>query len=87
MGSNGEIVLRLTASGRSRSSSGCSTVDAGYFDPRDPRADGLKGDRARAEKLTPEERSAIARKAAAARWEPSAVRFRRSRTEDEEETD
>jgi hypothetical protein len=29
---------------------------------------GLKGGKARAEKLTPEERSEIARKAAAARW-------------------
>jgi hypothetical protein len=32
------------------------------------RLSGLKGGRARAAKLTPEERSAIARKAAAARW-------------------
>jgi hypothetical protein len=32
------------------------------------RKGGLKGGKARAEKLTPEERSAIARKAAAARW-------------------
>lgn len=32
------------------------------------RAGGRKGGKARAEKLTPEERSAIARKAAAARW-------------------
>jgi hypothetical protein len=32
------------------------------------RKGGLKGGRARAEKLTPEERSAIAKKAAAARW-------------------
>jgi hypothetical protein len=30
---------------------------------------GLKGGRARAEKLTPEEQSEIARKAAAARWQ------------------
>jgi hypothetical protein len=41
--------------------------------PRDPRAlngqkGGLKGGAARAAKLTPEERSEIARKAAAARW-------------------
>jgi hypothetical protein len=32
------------------------------------RRGGLKGGRARAEKLTPEERSEIARKAAATRW-------------------
>jgi hypothetical protein len=32
------------------------------------RQGGLKGGRARAEKLTPEQRSAIARKAALARW-------------------
>lgn len=32
------------------------------------RKGGLKGGRARAEKLTPEQRSDIARKAAAARW-------------------
>lgn len=32
------------------------------------RKGGLKGGKARAEKLTPEERSEIARKAAAARW-------------------
>jgi hypothetical protein len=32
------------------------------------REGGLKGGKIRAEKLTPEERSAIARKAAAARW-------------------
>jgi len=32
------------------------------------RLGGLKGGKARAEKLTPEERSAIARKAAKARW-------------------
>lgn len=43
-------------------------------DIRDPaavelgRRGGLKGGKARAEKLTPEERSAIAKKAAAARW-------------------
>jgi hypothetical protein len=33
------------------------------------RQGGLKGGRARAEKLTPEQRSEIARKAAAARWQ------------------
>jgi ribosomal protein S21 len=33
------------------------------------RRGGLKGGRARAEKLTPEERKEIARKAAKARWE------------------
>lgn len=33
------------------------------------RKGGLKGGKARAEKLTPEERSKIARKAAQARWE------------------
>ncbi len=47
------------------------------LEPEDPlraaaaalgRRGGLKGGKARAEKLTPEERSAIARKAAAARW-------------------
>jgi hypothetical protein len=32
------------------------------------RRGGLKGGRARADKLTPEQRSAIARRAAAARW-------------------
>ena len=32
------------------------------------RRGGLKGGKARAEKLTPEQRSAIAKKAAAARW-------------------
>ena len=32
------------------------------------REGGLKGGKARAQKLTPEERSAIARKAAIARW-------------------
>jgi hypothetical protein len=43
-------------------------------DTRDPaavalgRKGGLKGGRARAEKLTPEERSEISRRAAAARW-------------------
>ena len=37
-----------------------------------------------AEKLTPKERSAIARKAAAARWEPGAVRFRRDRKTDDD---
>jgi hypothetical protein len=45
-------------------------------DTRDPlavelgRRGGLKGGKARAAKLSPEERSAIARKAAAARWHP-----------------
>ncbi len=34
---------------------------------------GLKGGKARAEKLTPAERSEIARKAARARWSPSSV--------------
>lgn len=34
----------------------------------DSQKGGLKGGRARAEKLTPEERSEIAKKAAAARW-------------------
>ena len=43
-------------------------------DPRDPAAverghlGGIKGGKARAEKLSPERRSEIARKAAAARW-------------------
>ena len=49
------------------------------------RAGGHKGGRARAEKLTPEERSAIARKAVSARWETGTRRFRRSRPEDEED--
>lgn len=35
------------------------------------RLGGLKGGKARAEKLTPEERSEIAKKAAAARWSVS----------------
>jgi len=47
-------------------------------EPKDPlrvaaaelgRRGGLKGGKARAEKLSPEERSEIARKAAAARWQ------------------
>ena len=51
------------------------------------RAGGLKGGRARAEKLTPEERSEIARKGAAARWAPGAgaVRFRIDRPEPEDD--
>ena len=51
------------------------------------RAGGLKGGRTHADKLTTEERSEIARKAAAARWEPEpgAVRFRRSRSDPEDE--
>ncbi len=46
--------------------------------PKDPaavargRLGGAKGGSARAAKLTPEERSAIARKAAAKRWHPEA---------------
>ena len=49
------------------------------------RAGGLKGGRVRADKLTPEERSEIARKAAAARWKPDAVypRLRRPEPEDD----
>lgn len=49
-------------------------------DTRDPaavslgRRGGLKGGKARAEKLTPEERSEIARKAAASRWSNRAVK-------------
>jgi len=45
-------------------------------DTRDPlavelgRRGGLKGGKARAEKLTPERRSEIAKKAASARWHP-----------------
>jgi hypothetical protein len=48
-------------------------------EPKDPlraaaaelgRRGGLKGGKARAEKLTPEKRSEIAKKAAAARWRP-----------------
>ncbi len=35
----------------------------------DSQKGGLKGGKARAEKLTPEERSEIAKKAAAARWD------------------
>ncbi len=34
---------------------------------------GLKGGKARAEKLSPEKRSEIARKAAQARWSPSSI--------------
>ena len=48
------------------------------------RAGGIKSGRARAEKLIPEERSAIARKAAAARWGPGAVSFRRDRKTDDD---
>jgi hypothetical protein len=36
------------------------------------RLGGLKGGKARAEKLTPEKRKAIAKKAASARWSPNA---------------
>lgn len=58
-----------------------ATGDGARLDPdagKDPNAvalgrkGGLKGGRARAEKLTPEERSHIARKAARARWGSSA---------------
>jgi len=54
-----------------------ATGEAERFDPdagKDPaavalgRKGGLKGGKARAEKMTPEERSEAARKAAAARW-------------------
>ena len=54
-----------------------ATGEAPKFDPdtgKDPaavalgRKGGLKGGRARAEKMTPEERSAAAQKAAQARW-------------------
>lgn len=38
------------------------------------RAGGLKGGRARAEKLTPEQRSEIAKKAAAARWQRQGIK-------------
>ena len=37
------------------------------------RKGGLKGGKARAEKLTPEERSEIAKKGAAARWKKRAI--------------
>jgi hypothetical protein len=40
------------------------------------RQGGLKGGRARAEKLTPEQRSEIARKAARARWKPQITKIR-----------
>lgn len=49
-------------------------VDESVDDGKDPaavalgRRGGLKGGRARADKLTPEQRSEIARKAAATRW-------------------
>ena len=52
-------------------------TDALLQPEKDPRAvelgrqGGLKGGKARAEKLTGEQRSAIARKAAAARWNKS----------------
>lgn len=54
-----------------------ATGDAPTFDPdagKDPaavalgRRGGLKGGRARADSMTPEQRSAAAKKAAAARW-------------------
>jgi hypothetical protein len=51
-------------------------ADALPEDTRDPlavelgRRGGLKGGKARAAKLTPEQRSEIAKKAAAARWGP-----------------
>ena len=57
-----------------------ATGEAPKYDPdegKDPaavalgRKGGLKGGKARAEKMTPEERSAAARKAAAARWSSS----------------
>lgn len=57
-----------------------ATGDAPKFDPdegKDPaavalgRKGGLKGGKARAEKLTPEERSSAARHAAQKRWERS----------------
>lgn len=57
---------------------GDATDDAPSTEPddgKDPaavalgRKGGLKGGRARAEKLTPEQRSEIAKKAAAARWD------------------
>lgn len=57
-----------------------ATGDAPKLDPdegKDPaavalgRKGGLKGGKARAAKLTPEERAAAARKAAAARWHKS----------------
>jgi hypothetical protein len=53
------------------------TAEVSPAEPEDPlkaaaaalgRRGGLKGGKARAEKLTPEQRSEIARKAAAARW-------------------
>lgn len=56
-----------------------ATGDAEAFDPtagKDPaavalgRKGGLKGGKARAAKLTPEQRSEAAKKAAAARWHP-----------------
>jgi hypothetical protein len=56
-----------------------ATGEAPPFDPdegKDPaavalgRKGGLKGGKARAAKMTPEERSAAARKAAEARWKP-----------------
>jgi hypothetical protein len=51
-------------------------TDTDPYEGKDPaavelgRKGGLKGGRARAEKLTPEQRSEIARKAAMARWTP-----------------
>ena len=51
--------------------------DTDPYEGKDPaavelgRKGGLKGGRARAEKLTPEQRSEIARKAAQARWSKS----------------
>ena len=43
----------------------------------EPPAQQVAGGRARAEKLTAQERSAIARKAAQARWNPEPIRYRR----------
>ena len=50
-------------------------------------AGGHKGGPTRAEKLTPEERSAIARKAVSARWETGTLRFRRDRSEPKDDRD
>jgi len=45
------------------------------------RAGGLKGGRARAAKLTPEQRSEIARKASMARWEKQKARGDKNKSE------
>ena len=47
------------------------SVSAAKRQPSNRRIGGVKGGQARADKLSPSERKAIAEKAAAARWHPS----------------